>query len=67
MTKKEIGAIFEARRREVKLTHIAIMEELGIDAHAITKVAKAEKNYTIDTLFKLLDVVGLELVVQRKP
>lgn len=66
MNKKEIGTIFEAHRKLSGKTHIDMMDELGVDDHAITKIKKGEQNYTVDTLFKLLDAVGLELVVREK-
>lgn len=70
-TKKEIGQLIKVVRKSRKLTQIEVANALAVSRNTIQNL-EAGKNFTIDTLFKvlkefdLLERVYSEIVAVRR-
>ncbi len=66
MQKNEIGHIIQERRENLRLKQEDLAEMTGITSKTIYLIESGKGNPSIDTLQKLLAVVGLEINVQIK-
>ncbi len=66
MNKLEIGHLIEERRDKLGLNQGDLAEMTGITTKTIYLIETGKGNPSIDTLQKLLTVVGLEMIVQIK-
>lgn len=66
MTKDEIGHIIQKRRDFLSLNQEDLSEMTGITSKTIYLIEKGKGNPSIDTLQKLLEVLGLEIVIDIK-
>ena len=66
MNKLEIGQLIEERREKLSLNQGDLAEMTGITTKTIYLIETGKGNPSIDTLQKLLTVVGLEMIVQIK-
>ena len=66
MNKLEIGQLIEERREKLGLNQGDLAEMTGITTKTIYLIETGKGNPSIDTLQKLLTVVGLEMIVQIK-
>lgn len=63
-SKQKLGAELKAMRKAKKVTTYQLRQN-GFHPRSISDIENG-KNYTIDTLFKYLDIIGLELAPKEK-
>jgi transcriptional regulator with XRE-family HTH domain len=66
MNKVEIGRIMQKRREKLCLKQEDVAEMTGITSKTIYLIETGKGNPSIDTLTKLTEVLGLEIVVDIK-
>lgn len=66
MNNHEIGKIIQGRRDFLNLTQKDIAEIAGITFKSISEIELGIRNPSVNTLNKILEVLGLELSVQIK-
>ncbi|MFM2359773.1 MAG: hypothetical protein RLY16_1766 [Bacteroidota bacterium] len=66
MNKVEIGHIIQKRRNSLSLKQEDLAEMTGITTKTIYLIESGNGNPSFDTLHKLLDTLGLEIVVDVK-
>ena len=66
MNNQPIGKIIQERRVYLNLTQKDVAEMAGITFKSISEIELGIRNPSINTLNKVLDVLGLELSVQIK-
>jgi transcriptional regulator with XRE-family HTH domain len=66
MNNQQIGTIIKERRDYLNLTQKDVAEMAGITFKSISEIELGIRNPSINTLNKILDVLGLELSVQIK-
>jgi y4mF family transcriptional regulator len=66
MNNQQIGTIIKERRDYLNLTQKDVAEMAGITFKSISEIELGIRNPSINTLNKVLDVLGLELSVQIK-
>lgn len=66
MNNHEIGKIIQERRDFLNLTQKDIAEIAGITFKSISEIELGIRNPSVNTLNKILEVLGLELSVQIK-
>jgi transcriptional regulator with XRE-family HTH domain len=66
MNNQQIGKIIQKRRDYLNLTQKDVAEMAGITFKSISEIELGIRNPSINTLNKVLDVLGLELSVQIK-
>jgi transcriptional regulator with XRE-family HTH domain len=63
---QKIGKIIQERRDYLNLTQKDVAEMAGITFKSISEIELGIRNPSINTLNRILDVLGLELSVQIK-
>ena len=66
MINQQIGKIIQERRDYLNLTQKDVAEMAGITFKSISEIELGIRNPSINTLNKVLDVLGLELSVKIK-
>jgi transcriptional regulator with XRE-family HTH domain len=66
MNNQQIGKIIQERRDYLNLTQKDVAEMAGITFKSISEIELGIRNPSINTLNKVLGVLGLELSVQIK-
>ena len=66
MNNHQIGKIIQERRDYLNLTQKDVAEMAGITFKSISEIELGIRNPTINTLNRVLDVLGLDLSVQIK-
>lgn len=66
MTKIEIGDIIQKRRNELSLKQEDLSEMTGITSKTIYLIETGKGNPSLDTLQKLLEVLGMDLFINIK-
>ena len=66
MNNRQIGKIIQERRDYLNLTQKDVAEMAGITFKSISEIELGIRNPTLNTLKSVLDVLGLELIVQIK-
>lgn len=66
MTKTEIGHIIQKRRESLSLKQEDLSEMTGVTSKTIYLIENGKGNPSIDTLQKLMEVLGLEIGVDIK-
>ena len=66
MTREEIGQAVQKRREFLSLKQEDVAEMGGVTPKTIYLVESGKGNFSIDTLQKILSVLGLEVLVQIK-
>lgn len=66
MNNQQIGKIIQERRDYLNLTQKDVAEMAGITFKSISEIELGIRNPTINTLNKVLNVLGLDLSVQIK-
>ena len=66
MTKIEIGDIIQKRRNALSLKQEDLSEMTGITSKTIYLIETGKGNPSLDTLQKLLEVLGLDLFINIK-
>ena len=63
---KELGKHFKERRNQLGITQLDLAELAGISANTLYKIERGQGNPTLEVLFKLADVLGMELKLEVK-
>lgn len=66
MNKIEIGHIIQNRRNSLLIRQEDLSEMTGITSKTIYLIESGKGNPSVDTLNKLLDVLGLEIAIDIK-
>lgn len=61
-----IGEQIRLRRKELMITQPDLAEIAGISVNTLYKMERGQANPTIEVLGKILDVLGLEIIVGVK-
>lgn len=68
MNPKTLGAIVKARRLELRIEQRTVADLAGVAVHTLSNLEQSTGNPSLDVITRVLDVLGLELVVQpRRP
>ncbi len=67
LTPGQLGHVLKGHRKARKLTQNATGESVGLLPKTISRLELATETATIESLFKLLSALQLELVVQSRP
>ncbi|CAN5272590.1 hypothetical protein BH11BAC5_BH11BAC5_21650 [soil metagenome] len=62
----EIGKLIQARRNALSLKQEDLSEMTGITSKTIYLIESGKGNPSLDTLKKMLDVLGLDIVIEIK-
>jgi len=65
-TKKRVGKAITCRRKELQLDILELSNFSGVSSSIISNIENGKSNATINTLEKILDILGLELNVDIK-
>ena len=65
-TPRQLGQILKGQRKNQQLTQVEAARVVGLYQKTISKLEHAPESATIDSLFKLLSALNLELVVQSR-
>ena len=65
-TSKQLGQVLRGQRKSQKLTQKEAAQVVGLLPKTISKLELATETATIESLFKLLSALQLELVVRSK-
>ncbi len=63
---KEIGSEIKKRRIFLKITQQNLAEITGISLRSLQYIEKGQMNPSIEQLEKILDAIGLEIVIRTK-
>ena len=66
MSVLEIGQMIKARRKSVGITQPHLAELAGISINTLYKMERGEANPTLETIIKIAEVLGMELVLLIK-
>lgn len=61
---KEIAALIKERRKEFGITQRTLAELAKININTLTQIEKGEGNPTIQTLEKVLNIIGMKLTAK---
>lgn len=61
-----IGDQIRSRRKELGITQPHLAEIASVSVNTLYKIERGDANPTLDVLYKLLDVLGLEIHVVVK-
>lgn len=63
---KEIGIDIKKRRNFLRITQQDLAEITGISRRSLQYIEKGQMNPSIEQLEKILDAIGLEIVIRTK-
>lgn len=63
---KEIGIEIKKRRSYLHITQQDLVEITGISRRSLQYIEKGQMNPSIEQLEKILDAIGLELIIRTK-
>jgi len=65
-TPKQLGAVVRGQRKTLKLSQTAVASTVGLLPKTVSKLEQAPDTATLESLFKLLSALRLELVVRSR-
>jgi len=63
MDAEDIGQAIKARRKSLDIGQRALSEIAGVAVHTLSDIESGKGNPTVDILNRILDTLGMELVV----
>lgn len=66
MVVSEIGSFIKNRRKSLRVTQPNLAAIAGISVNTLCKVERGQSNPSLESLIKILDVLGLELNIEIK-
>lgn len=66
MNISEIGLLIKRRRDVLQISQQTLSEVSGIAVHTLSNIEAGKGNPTVDTLNRVLDVLGMEIRVEVK-
>ena len=64
--KQTIGEQVKKRRTELKMEQVDLQDYAEVGSTTLSKLEQGKANITVETLEKILEVLGLEIVVKVK-
>jgi len=64
--KQRIGELVKKRRIELRMEQVDVQDYAEIGSTTLSRLEQGKANITIDRLEKILEVLGLELIVKVK-
>ncbi len=64
--KKKIGEQIKSRRIELRMEQVDLQDYAEVGSTTLSKLEQGKANITVETLEKILEVLGLEIVVKVK-
>ncbi len=64
--KKKVGEEIRDRRKSLRMEQIDLQDYSGVGSTTISKLEQGKANITLETLEKIFEVLGLEVIVQIK-
>ena len=64
--KQTIGEQIKKRRAELKMEQVDLQDYADVGSTTLSKLEQGKANITVETLEKILEVLGLEIVVKVK-
>ena len=64
--KQTIGEQIKKRRTELRMEQVDLQDYAEVGSTTLSKLEQGKANITVETLEKILEVLGLELVVKVK-
>ncbi|MFA6195322.1 MAG: helix-turn-helix transcriptional regulator [Sulfurimonas sp.] len=64
--KEKIGIIIKKRRKELNMEQVDVLDYAEIGSTTLSRLEKGKANITIDTLQKIVEVLGLEVIIRVK-
>jgi len=64
--KQEIGKIIKSRRKELNMEQVDLQDYAEVGSTTISKLENGKLNITIDSLERIMEVLGLELTLKVK-
>ena len=64
--KQTIGEQIKKRRTELKMEQVDLQDYAEVGSTTLSKLEQGKANITVETLEKILEVLGLEIVVKVK-
>lgn len=64
--KQKIGEQVKNRRIELRMEQVDLQDYSGVGSTTLSKLEQGKANVTLETLEKILEVLGLEVVVKIK-
>lgn len=65
-TEKGLMRIIQKRRKEIGITQVDVAEALEYDPGTICHYESCKRHISVDTLFRYLDLLGLEMHIITK-
>jgi len=62
-----ICSLLSSRRRELGLSQQDLAQRAGLRREKVNRIESQKADVGLDELYRLLDVLGLQISVQRKP
>jgi len=66
MLQSELGKSIKKRRQELKITQAHLAALAGISKNTLYKLERGQSNPTLDIIFKIADVLGMEIKFETK-
>ena len=64
--KQTIGEQVKKRRTELRMEQVDLQDYADVGSTTLSKLEQGKANITVETLEKILEVLGLEIVVKVK-
>lgn len=64
--KEKIGITIKKRRKELDMEQVDVLDYAEIGSTTLSRLEKGKANITIDTLEKIVEVLGLEVIIRVK-
>lgn len=63
---KNIGTIIKNRRNTLSITQKELADFAGVSINTLTKIERGEANPSYEVLNKILDTLGMEIIIKVK-
>ncbi len=63
---KNVGTIIKNRRNTLSITQKELADLAGVGINTLTKIERGEANPSYEVLNKVLDTLGLEMIIKVK-
>lgn len=63
---QSLGEALRAARKKKGMSQLEVGKSVGIDQPSISKIERGESSARVDTLFRLLAALDMELVIQPR-
>lgn len=64
--KEKIGITIKKRRKELNMEQVDVLDYAEIGSTTLSRLEKGKANITLDTLQKIVEVLGLEVIIRVK-